>query len=639
MAAFDLVGRVSSAMEASELLQAVRSVSGDGGIRFALGDVPLRSLTRAEVDQLEAQGNSADDWSRIRVADGFDAGRVRHSSFHGDLVFGRFADRVEVGGGLDLPTGIHRSTVANCVVGHDASIRDVKLLVNYVVAPTAVLHDCGTVACDGRTAFGNGQELPVAIETGGRDLRVYAEIDVEIAAVVARSRGQRDLIDRYAKAVDDYTAKATSTRGIIDRAAVVRGTPAVRNVYLGPHARVDGATLVSDSTLLSNVQEPAAIESGACVKNSLLQWGSHVATLAIVDGSVLTEHSHVERHGIVTGSILGPNTGVAEGEVTASLLGPFVGFHHQALLIAALWPEGKGNVGYGANVGSNHTGKAPDQEFWPGEGTFLGLGVNIKYPADLSRAPYTIIATGVTTLPQKVTFPFSLVNSPAVQIRDISPAYNEILPAWVLSDNLYAVRRNEAKFQARNKARRTTFQFTVFRPDTVDLMVDALRRLETVRSPKPHYTDRDIEGLGKNFMLESSRVAAINTYRSFIRYYALTSLKRQVESLAQPTRKAADALLRTPSDDPAWEHARRILYDELGITDSTAGLDELPDLLDGIARSVERSKAKDDERGGRIIDDYAEAHKPAAQDSFVRKTYEEMRIAQDEVRRLGIALR
>src|SRR5438093_5611883 len=115
---------------------------------------------------------------------------------------------------------------------------------------------------------------------------------------------------------------------------------------------------------------------------------------------------------MVTASISGPNSGVAEGEVTASLLGPFVGFHHQALLIAALWPEGKGNVGYGANVGSNHTSKAPDQEFWPGEGTFFGLGVNIKFPADFSRAPYSIIASGVATLPQRVTFPFSLLNNP-----------------------------------------------------------------------------------------------------------------------------------------------------------------------------------------------------------------------------------
>lgn len=92
----------------------------------------------------------------------------------------------------------------------------------------------------------------------------------------------------------------------------------------------------------------------------------------------------------------------SQGEVTASLIGPFVGFHHQALLIACFWPAGRGNVGYGANVGSNHTGKAPDQENWPGEGTFFGLASNIKYPFNLVDAPYSLIATGVSCLPQAI---------------------------------------------------------------------------------------------------------------------------------------------------------------------------------------------------------------------------------------------
>src|SRR5207249_2655638 len=98
--------------------------------------------------------------------------------------------------------------------------------------------------------------------------------------------------------------------------------------------------------------------------------------------------------------------------------------------------------------------------------------VNIKYPADFSRAPYTIIASGVTTLPQKITFPFSLVNNPSSPYPGISPAYNEIIPAWLLTDNLFTLKRNEGKYKARNKARRTPFEFDVFRPDTIDLMRD-----------------------------------------------------------------------------------------------------------------------------------------------------------------------
>src|SRR5262249_53272965 len=154
--------------------------------------------------------------------------------------------------------------------------------------------------------------------------------------------------------------------------------------------------------------------------------------------------------------------------------------------------EGRGNVGCGAKVGSNHTSRAPDQECRPGEGAFFGLGVNVKYPCDLSGAPYSVIACGVCLPPQKVAFPFSLVNSPSGRWPGVPPAYNEIVPAWLLTDNLYALKRCEEKYRARNQARRSRFDFRVFRPDTVDRMRDACRRLEAVPQAREVYTDRDI---------------------------------------------------------------------------------------------------------------------------------------------------
>src|SRR5262249_14878138 len=149
---------------------------------------------------------------------------------------------------------------------------------------------------------------------------------------------------------------------------------------------------------------------------------------------------------------------------------------------------------------------------WAGEGMFFGLGVNVKFPADFSRAPYTVVACGANLAPQRMTFPFSLIAPPSVQPAGVSPSCMELVPAWMLSENLFALRRNEAKYRSRNKARRTHFDFAVLRADTVDLMRDACRRLEAVRG-KEVYTEADIEGLGQNFVLEKSRRRAIEAYR------------------------------------------------------------------------------------------------------------------------------
>lgn len=643
----DALELVNQAIETSELIRSLAAVREDAGLRAAVGAAEVVPLSDAEIARLEKNGNLATDWSKVRVARGFDPDRVRNASFFGSIVLGKFDKELDVGGGIFLPSGIYNSTLAHCCVGSNVLVRDVKLLSNYVVREDAVLFDCGAISTGPEAVFGNGVELPIAIETGGREVKAYAEITVEVAAKIARSRGDRALIERYEEAVSRYVEAVRSDVGVIEHGATIRHTKRVADVCIGPYAVIDNATTVVNTTILSNEEEAVEIRDGAYVAHSLVQWGSAATSMAIVEASVLTEHSYVERHGKVTGSLLGPNTGVGEGELTASLLGPFVGFHHQALLIAALWPEGKGNVPYGANIGSNHTSKAPDQEIWPGEGMFFGLGVNIKFPTDFTQSPYSIIASGVRTLPQKVTFPFSLINPPSDAHVGVSPARNEIIPAWVLTDNMYALKRNEGKYKARNKAKRTLFDFDVFRPDIVDMMVDARDRLREVTERKAIYVERDIEdlgkdlrkdiytdgdigGLGKNFMSEESRAKAVDAYTFYIRHYALLGLKNRVQEVLD---RGGDvrAISSTPSDDHGWEHQRKILCTEWKGNDVVSDLKLLRRMREKLARDVEESKAKDDRRGRRIIEDYAVVHTPADEDQFVIRTWEETRAMQAQI--------
>jgi hypothetical protein len=631
----DPVATVQDALTRSELIRAVATVREDGGRRLALPDTEVRSLRPEEIAQLEALGNWSDDWSRVRVPPHFDGRRVRHSRFHGEVVLGKFTRSVRLPEGIELPSGVYRSTLRGCVIGNDALVQDVGLLVNYVVGEGALLLHCGDVICDGWTAFANGIDLPLGIECGGREVRVFAEIDLATASLLTRSRSQKELLASYETAVAAYRARAVCERGIIQARAVVRNTPAVRNAYLGPWSRTDGAALLANATVLSDREQPTEVASGACVNSALLQWGSRVAAGAVVERSVLAESSTAERHARITGSIVGSNTTVAGGEVTSCLLGPFVGFHHQALLIAALWPEGRGNVAAGANAGSNHTGRAPDQEFWPGEGMFIGLGANIRYPADFSGAPYTTIACGVTTLPQRVTFPFSLVRQPSRHEADFPPGHNEIVPGWSLSENLYALRRTQRKQQARNRARRAQFCLDILRPEMILLLRDAHRRLQALPHVKEVYTERDIEGLGKNVLLEANRESALYAYHLHVACFALLGLKRAVEvALLGGRGDALSGLLLTPSEEPTWELQRRILCDERRVRDVRKGLLALPGCLETIASHVERSRAKDDDRGRRIIPDYAEAHDSVREDCLVQEAWDEARRARCEVNEL-----
>jgi hypothetical protein len=639
----DELATVRAAMAQSDLAHAAESVRLDGGCLFALGNSKVRPLTREEIARLESFANSAEDWTRVRVAEEFDCSRIRHASFHGDVVLGRFADDVTVEEGIHLPAGIYASTLANCVVGHNALVRDVKLLANYVVGADAILCNCANVTCAPATTFGNGQSLSLGQPSGGHEVPIYAEISLPVAAALACGPSRHDLWQSFARLVADYLGTVASNRGIIEAGAFLRNTPNVHNCYIGRHARVDGATLVTDSTLLSCQLEPAQVLSGACVSHSILQRGSQVATLAIVERSVLMEHARVEQHGKLTASILGPLTSVADGEVATSLLGPSIEFQHQALLVAALWPEGKGKVSHGVHVGSHYSDRTRDQKFRLAEGMHLGLGVRIKSPADFSRSPYSIIACGVSALPQHVTFPFALIHSPSARWEGVAPTYNEIVPAWVLTNDLYALKRLESR-TARNQTRGLRLELDVFRLEIIDYMADAHRRLQSITLVKDFYTEMDIPGLGKNVLLEAHRWRAIDAYQFFGKYYALLCLKGRVHGALQGLqdmhgrihgtargwkKHVLSSLLETPSDEPCWEYQRRMIQETWG--DVATALGQMPELLNSFAQTVERTRAESDDRGLHIEDAHADAHLPVSRDRVVQQTWRETRRMQQEV--------
>ncbi len=624
---------------------------------------PVRALTSDEIQDLEHQGCECEDWSALRVAEDFRTARIHHVRFRGQVILGRLYGYVQTGGSKE-PAGLENTTLEDSWIEDGVAIRDTSLISHMRIGNGVGILGCGRITHTPGSAFGVGFPIPI-IETGGRVTRSFPEMSLEDAAGSVRPAGNIRALAAYLRRIDAYAAHARSEYGVIQAHARVLDTPRVENAFLGHSARVLAVTRISNTVVLSEEKHPTIIEDGAILNGSAVQWGCHVSSLSIVDGSLLCEYSQVERHGKVLSSIIGPNTTIAEGEVTSSLVGPFVGFHHQALLIGVVWPEGKGNVGYGCNCGSNHTGKAPDQEFWPGEGMFLGLGVNVKYPGCFTEAPYTIVATGTDLPPQRVAFPFSLITAstnPRKQLLNqmgevgqLGPAHsleqesfhvpggekfflesrnekgflfqrcslygevdllsqmNEIIPAWVLRNNLFAIKRNERKFKSRDKSFRTPIEYRILRADIVRMMITARTQLQGLGGKDFYTGDRDLPALGKNYMTDHSRREAIETYSFHIQFFALEGLFQRllVSGRISPT------LLKRPSANAEWEFQRQLLHKE-GLQGSPEELLlSYLDRLKIISNEVRESKARDDHRGIRIIPDYADHHVLAVENPFV----------------------
>jgi len=391
--------------------------------------------------------------------------------------------------------------------------------------------------------------------------------------------------------------------GIVGKGAIVSNTNIIRNSWIGSHARVEGASKIRNSVVLSSLEESTHIYDSVILENSNVQMGVKLHTGAEVQGSVLMARCKIGCKAIVKSSIIAPCCHVEEGEVNSSYMGPMTQMHHHSLLIAALWPEGCGNLGYGANVGSNHTGRMPDQEVMPGQGMFFGLGVNIKFPANYRESPFTLIASGVTTLPQRLKFPFSLIRPGDPQLMGVPARLNEIVPGWNYARNAYALDRNAYKYSVRGKGIVPASFYSIFSAETVRCVYDAYCRLQ-VATIRDVYTKEHIDGLGENFMRERVRQQALHSYSEYLERYVL----EQIITLA-----VADVALQA---QPVKELRRMIT------TESNKDVVRVVPLPESFEELVKRYRQlekdwfervghgldKDNERGREIFDDYDSAH-------------------------------
>jgi hypothetical protein len=470
---------------------------------------------------------------------------------------------------------------------------------------------------------------------------------------------------------DDVKSSSPPSMNVVCPHSSILHTPHVKHVHLLSRASIDSATSVISALLLPN----STIKHGCTVTHALLQWDATITSQSDAKRIYLMEHAEVGPHSFTANSIYGPDSHVSGGEVHGTLFGPNANSHHQSLLIGILWPLGRGNVGYGSNVGSNHTGRIPDQETCVGEGTFWGLGCVIKFPVDMTFAPYSIVAAGVQLPPQRIMFPFSLVT-------DGPGGMNQLTPGWLLHYSPYTIARSEVKFANRRMAKRHDFYtgWKILRASVMDMMSDARTKLvvagqstaqsagEGGASKKVVYkTDKAVIGLGANQLTEQGRLIGIKAYTSALQRYALRGLLdrlvayvkehkskstvlssnealRQVNLEGVDIRSSAD-IIASPSKpivhwpilpwnekshanvDELWSHQHKVLLYELpsiiAIDNATTSnilsvlLRKCIELEDDHAKRVYDSKSRDDVRGADTIPGYADVHIAAEKDSVV----------------------
>lgn len=554
-------------------------------LRAVLDAAPAKfsdpAMRRAEgpiAAELERLGNRSADWRSVLVSERTDLSRIRDCDFEGICRIDLPATKTRSG----TETGLRRARFADCAIVGACAIHDVTFARHTLFDDAEVLR-CGMIDAGRQQLFGLGQRIAFA-PSGGR--RAVPSIPFAHFSDLA-AFALLPLDAPEAKRVWDWVqARLGEPRA---QMSIVRGAVAncgtLFNVFLEPHVFVDGCASLSHVCAFADADRRTVLRHSGPIEHVLLHEGCEIDGAARCDRTWMAEGSWVRDGARCSSAVIGPNSGVGSGELRTSLIGPWVGFSHEALCIATYWPGGKGNISYGANVGSNHSGKASDQEHFAGEGVFYGLDCAIKFPFNSMDAPHSLIASGVVCLPQKLQFPFSLIAEPIHVAPELPRGFNELFPGWQLTRNLYGLLRNQEKYAERDRARREKLESRVFHRGWRPLLEQSIARLERAESlapagilpdGQPFFLDSQIAGIGKNFVREDTRRQAIADYRWGL----------QLIEFFDP---------ETPLE-PAERSERR----------------------HRIAALLRDNRARDDRRGQSIIPDYADKHGTPDDDPLIR---------------------
>lgn len=394
-----------------------------------------RPLTSGEIAALEASGSTADDWSTVEVA-----GNFHPSQLHA----------ARLGGRIRLASGVRI---------RNAGVR------NYDIGADTLIEEVTRLECRGESTFGNGTEVAVMNENGGRTVRIYSGLTAQIAYIAAVYRHRPALVAALDRMAQQAADAVRSAQGRIGRNCRITDCRLLRDVRIGDDVTLEGVSVLSNGTVGD------ASRIGIDVKAYDFITAEH----ALVDNGSLIERCFVgercifDRGYTASDSLFFANSHCENGEAVSIFAGPYTVSHHKSsLLIAGMFSFF--NAGSGTNQ-SNHLFKCGAvHQAVHRRGCKFASGAYVMSPA--IEGVYTMIMGRHTHHHDTSAFPFSYLLE--------QEGRSALLPAANLSS--YGTVRDIEKWRQRDRrsVRRDLINFETWNPFVGNALaagLDALNRL------------------------------------------------------------------------------------------------------------------------------------------------------------------
>ena len=366
-----------------------------------------RSLTEAEILALQQNGCSSTNWDAVRVKEGFLPDHIRHTQFSGQIELGLFEKEFALAGGLKKHAGINHAVLHNCTVGDDVVIENVQnYIANYSIGDDCFIQNVDVIMVDGFTKFGNGVEVYVLNETGGREVHINDKLSAHFAYIYSLYRHRPVLIEKMKAIIDFYCDKHASDRGSIGDCCKIVNVGYIKNVRIGPHTKITGTMKLKNGSINSNEHDPVYIGRNVIAEDFIISSGTTIDGGSFITRCFVGQACHIDHGYSASDSLFFSNCQGENGEACALFAGPYTVTHHKStLLIAGMFSFM--NAGSGSNqsnhmykLGPIHQGivergaKTTSNSYvmWPAKvGAFsLILGRHIQH-ADTSNLPFSYL--------------------------------------------------------------------------------------------------------------------------------------------------------------------------------------------------------------------------------------------------------
>lgn len=442
-----------------------------------------RNLHSDEVERLVKNDNTAHNWDNILVTDQFDPKMIKNNKFYGLVRIGSVRNVILQHHDLRVPAGITNSLIISCDIGNDVAIHDVHYLAHYIIGNNSILFNIQEMNTTDHAKFGNGivkdgepenvrTWLELMNETGCRKVLPFDGMITADAYLWAKYIEDQPLQTMLKEITQNSMDSRRGYFGTTGNSCVIKNSSIIKDVKIGSHSYIKGASKLKNVTINSSEKEPTQIGEGVVLVNGIVGYGCHIFYNCIAVRFILGNNSSLKYGARLINSFLGDNSTISCCEVLNNLIFPAHEQHHNNSFLVAAVVMGQSNLAAGATMGSNHNSRSNDNEIQAGRGFWPGLCTSVKHSCRF--ASFTLLSKADYPSEMHIMLPFSLINN------NVSKDELEVMPAFWWMYNMYALARNSSKYQQRDKRIHKTqkIEFDAFAPDTAEEIIEAITLLE-----------------------------------------------------------------------------------------------------------------------------------------------------------------